>query len=58
MAVSQGFIIRLLPTSDWPIATDFMRAPSLAVELLFAACSSTNHISGLQHYSLFQGLMT
>ena len=35
-----------------------MRAPSLAVEVLFAACSSTNHISGLQHYSLFQGPMT
>ena len=36
-AVSRGFITRLPPTSDWPIATDFMRAPSLAVELLFAA---------------------
>ena len=51
-AVSRGFITRLPPTSDWPIATDFMRAPSLAVELLFAASSSTNHIISLQHYSL------
>ena len=57
-AVSGGFITRLPPTSDWPIATDFMRAPSLAVELLFVASSSTNHIIGLQHYSLFQGSMT
>ena len=43
-AVSRGFITRLPPTSDWPIATDFMRAPSLAVE----ASSSTNHIISLQ----------
>ena len=57
-AVSRGFMIRLPPTIDWPIATDFMRAPSLAVELLFAASSSTNYIIGLQHYSLFQGSMT
>ena len=43
----------------YELATDFMRVPSLAVELLFAATSSsTNHIIGLQHYSLFQGSMT
>ena len=57
-AVSRGFITWLPPTSYWPIATDFMRAPSLAVELLFAASSSTNHIIGLQHYSMCQGSMT
>ena len=58
MAVSRGLIIRLPPVNNWPIATDFMKAPLLAVALLFAASSSTNHISGLLHYSLFQGSVT